>query len=87
MPQIEVVCAYSDHWDTVTLELPDTSTVGDALAHMGITLPGDVFVAVSVHGVVARRQQVLEEGDRIELLRPLLADPKENRRKRALGGS
>ena len=29
---------------------------------------------------------VVEDGDRLELLRPLLADPKENRRRRARGG-
>ncbi|PSD48704.1 hypothetical protein C7E25_18760, partial [Stenotrophomonas maltophilia] len=31
-------------------------------------------------------QQVLLDGDRIELLRPLQADPKDNRRRRARGG-
>jgi putative ubiquitin-RnfH superfamily antitoxin RatB of RatAB toxin-antitoxin module len=43
-------------------------------------------VAIAVHGVLARPQQVLQDGDRIELLRPLLADPKDNRRRRARGG-
>jgi len=38
---------------------------------------------VAVHGVVARGDQRLHDGDRVELLRPLLADPKDNRRRRA----
>ena len=38
----------------------------------------------AIFGVTAEAATVLREGDRIELLRPLLADPKEARRRRAL---
>lgn len=37
--------------------------------------------------VLARPTQLLREGDRVELLRPLLADPKDNRRRRARASS
>jgi putative ubiquitin-RnfH superfamily antitoxin RatB of RatAB toxin-antitoxin module len=37
----------------------------------------------AVHGLVVRPEQPLRDGDRVELLRPLLADPKEARRRRA----
>jgi len=40
-------------------------------------------VAYAVFGVRVDRQTVLQEGDRVELLRPLQADPKEARRRRA----
>jgi putative ubiquitin-RnfH superfamily antitoxin RatB of RatAB toxin-antitoxin module len=36
-----------------------------------------------VFGVRATGETVLRDGDRLELLRPLLADPKDARRRRA----
>ena len=39
--------------------------------------------AYAVHGLIARPEQGLRDGDRVELLRPLLLDPKEARRRRA----
>ena len=87
MPAVELVRAWPDRWESQRLELVDGATLGDALQVAGVVLPAGDFVAAAVHGVVARPQQVLEEGDRIELLRPLLADPKENRCRRARGGS
>jgi uncharacterized protein len=62
------------------VQLPDGSTVRDAvLASAGSKL-GDVEV-----GVWGRRcapDQVLREGDRVEVYRPLLVDPKVARRER-----
>lgn len=40
--------------------------------------------AIGIFGKAARRDQLLEEGDRIEIYRPLIQDPKEARRARAL---
>jgi len=71
--RVEVVLAWPDRYQQRQLELAEGCTVADA-------------VAAAVHGVLAPPQQLLREGDRIELLRPLLADPKENRRRRARGG-
>ena len=39
--------------------------------------------AVGIFGKVVPREQLLEEGDRIEIYRPLTQDPKEARRARA----
>ncbi|WP_370981033.1 RnfH family protein [Agaribacterium sp. ZY112] len=39
--------------------------------------------ALGSKGLAAAREYVLQEGDRIEIYRPLIADPKEVRRKRA----
>ena len=36
-----------------------------------------------IYGAPASRSQVLREGDRVELYRPLVLDPKEARRQRA----
>lgn len=86
MPRVELVQALPDAYQLEMLEMPEGASVGDALAAAGLQVPGEVYVAVAVHGVLARPAQLLQEGDRIELLRPLVADPKENRRRRASGG-
>jgi hypothetical protein len=41
---------------------------------------------VGIHGRVCDRSTVVRPGDRIEIYRPLLADPREERRKRARAG-
>ncbi len=83
--RVEVVLAWPERYLQRVLELPEGCSVADAVEEAGLEAAG-VAVAVAVHGVLARPQQVLQDGDRIELLRPLLADPKENRRRRARGG-
>ncbi|WP_282271978.1 RnfH family protein [Stenotrophomonas sp. PS02298] len=82
--RVEVVLAWPDRYQLQQLELPEGCTVADAVAEAA--LDGAVAAAMAVHGVLARPQQLLRDGDRVELLRPLLADPKENRRRRARGG-
>lgn len=84
---MEVVYALPDrHW-SVTVELPAGATVAQALA--AAELPGRVpglDVGALGLGIFGRRAELdtpLREGDRIELLRPLRADPKTARRKRA----
>ncbi|MDG2526586.1 RnfH family protein [Stenotrophomonas sp. HITSZ_GD] len=80
--RVEVIIAWPDHYAASTLELAEGATVAEAIAaaHLprAIEAPG-----VAVHGLVVRSTQVLHDGDRVELLRPLLADPKEARRRRA----
>jgi len=41
---------------------------------------------VGVFGKLAQLDQVLEPGDRVEIYRPLIADPKEMRKQRAAQG-
>jgi len=79
---VQVLLAWPDHYVSKDLDLAAGATVAEAVA--AAALPGSEQVdAIAVHGVIARPQQVLQEGDRVELLRPLLADPKEARRRRA----
>ncbi|WP_414496510.1 RnfH family protein [Stenotrophomonas maltophilia] len=85
MIEVEVVLAWPQRVLSRRLRLEDGATVADAIAAAALE-GSDGCPAVAVHGVLARAQQALLEGDRIELLRPLLADPKDNRRRRALGG-
>ena len=41
---------------------------------------------VGIFGKSAKLDQILEDGDRIEIYRPLIADPKEARKRRAAEG-
>jgi len=80
--KVEVVLAWPRRFEAVTLELPEDAAVADALAQSGLELPDDI-VAYAIHGVRVDTTQLLHDGDRIELLRPLVADPKDARRRRA----
>lgn len=82
MIRVEVVLAWPDRVERAVLELPEGATVAEAVAAAG--LPGSADCpALAVHGVLTQPTQVLQDQDRVELLRPLLADPKDNRRRRA----
>lgn len=77
--RVEVVCAVPDDVRLVELKLPAGATVRDALDASGMTASG----AVGVFGKVVGVQTRLKDGDRVEIYRPLTADPKEQRRRRA----
>jgi putative ubiquitin-RnfH superfamily antitoxin RatB of RatAB toxin-antitoxin module len=70
---------------TYRLALP--ATIEDALRLAGAEpeFAGIDFenLAVGIFGTVAARHQALAEGDRVEIYRPLAADPKSARRARA----
>ena len=79
--KVELIRAWPRRFESTWLELTDGATVGDAVERCG--LPMDEVVALAVHGARVERDAVLRDGDRIELLRPLQADPKDARRRRA----
>jgi putative ubiquitin-RnfH superfamily antitoxin RatB of RatAB toxin-antitoxin module len=80
--QVEVVLAWPDRALSCRLQLADGATVGEAVALAALE-GAHACPAVAVHGVLVQATQPLRDGDRVELLRPLLADPKDNRRRRA----
>ncbi|MEN5100081.1 RnfH family protein [Stenotrophomonas sp. TWI809] len=86
MITVEVVLAWPDRAASRVLSLPEGATIAEAIAVAAIDGSAPC-PAVAVHGLLAKPDQVLREGDRVELLRPLLADPKDNRRRRARAGS
>lgn len=70
----------------VDVELGEGASVADALEASGIVTRLRLFEAAltyAVYGEPAKRDTPLRAGDRVELLRPLIADPKAARRKRA----
>jgi len=69
------------------LTLPAGATVADALAASGYAqaFPGQDPLAggVGIFGRLASPQDALADGDRVEIYRGLVFDPKESRRRRA----
>jgi len=69
------------------VDLPAGATVADAVGQSRLPdrlgLPGTVSYAI--HGQRARPETLLADGDRVEILRPLVADAKAVRRARAAG--
>ncbi|HZY18612.1 MAG TPA: RnfH family protein [Ramlibacter sp.] len=63
-----------------SLQLPDGATVADALRACGLRLPEGA--GVGVWGRQADVDHALREGDRVEVYRSLLVDPKVARRER-----
>ena len=79
--QVEVIEAWPREFRSRRFSLPSGACVGDALDAAGIAR--DAYPAVAVFGERVALTQPLQPGDRVELLRPLLADPKDARRQRA----
>jgi len=87
MARVEVVYSpAAREVDCVALEVAEGATVLHALResrllerHQDIDLAS---AKVGVWGRVASLSQVLREGDRVEVYRPLIVDPKEARRQR-----
>jgi uncharacterized protein len=75
--KIEVVYALPQAAEVVSVQLPAGATVGDAVAASG--LQGEAY---GVYGKKVSRSCLLKDGDRVEIYRPLQADPKEARRRR-----
>lgn len=78
--RITVVRALPGRQALVGLDLEPGATAGAAAAASGLGGP-DAVLGIAGRRVPPGRR--LEEGDRVELLRPLAADPNEARRRRA----
>jgi uncharacterized protein len=83
---VTVVWAAPDAQDVVPLALAAGATVGDAVARSGLVAAyatGTAGLAFAVWGRRVPGDRLLVDGDRVEITRPLVADPKEARRRRA----
>ena len=61
--------------------LPQGSSVSQLLSLANISLKKDY--AVGIYSKKVSLDKVLQDGDRVEIYRPLVEDPKDKRRKRA----
>lgn len=80
--RVEIIRAWPRRFEQRELDLSEGTTVAEAIAQAGWSDDREV-VACAVHGQAVLPDVVLQSGDRLELLRPLTADPKESRRQRA----
>ena len=87
--EIEVVYASPQTQTVITLIVPVGTTVKEALTMSGITAKHpEVDWGAAAVGVFGRRVSLataLDDHDRIEIYRPLIADPKQVRRARVRG--
>ena len=85
--QVEVVYALKARQWVEHLDLPETATVDDALSAVAGKPPfcelDLATMPVGVFGERVSRDTRLQSGDRVEIYRPLVIDPKEARRHRA----
>ncbi|WP_043689687.1 RnfH family protein [Luteimonas huabeiensis] len=79
--RVEVILAWPGRFERAVVALPVGATVAQALAASGLPMAG--VDGYAVFGERVEPSAVLADGDRLELLRPLQADPKEARRRRA----
>jgi uncharacterized protein len=87
---VTVVWATPDVQDIVPVALPAGATVADAVAQSRIIEHYALDAARLRFAVFGRRAAAdapLDEGDRVEITRPLEVDPKESRRRRARSAS
>ena len=87
---IEVVFALPREQYVVNIEVPEKSTVDDAIRESKII---DKYPEINldvnktgIFGKPAKRDAELHPGDRVEIYRPLICDPKEMRKQRAKEG-
>lgn len=87
---VEVAFALSDDQTILPVDVPEGTTIEQAVHLSGIIsrYPQiDLSVnKVGIFGKLSKLDQPLQAGDRVEIYRPLIADPKEVRRKRAAAG-
>ncbi|HKZ11525.1 MAG TPA: RnfH family protein [Rhodanobacteraceae bacterium] len=87
---VSVIYAEPERVFTIELSLPQGATVADAIERSGIrTSRPDIEIRDDRLGIFSRKASPdtsLRDGDRIEIYRPLLIDPKEARRRRARTG-
>jgi putative ubiquitin-RnfH superfamily antitoxin RatB of RatAB toxin-antitoxin module len=88
-PSVRVTVAHArpERQELVELALPAGATLADAIAASGLLARfPDLDAATLKAGIFGRvrpRETRLADGDRVEIYRPLVADPKFVRRKRA----
>ena len=85
--RIRVIYALPDHQATVDLQLPAGTSLADAVTRSGLLQKfpeaAERPLSCAIFGRAVPPTYELRDGDRIEILRPLLIDPKQSRREAA----
>lgn len=84
--QVEVAYARPERQAIIPIALPANSTVGQAIDQSGIL---QAFTEIDlkqqkagIFGLVCKLDKILQDGDRVEIYRPLSQDPMVARRNR-----
>ncbi len=90
MDTIEIIYALPEQQDLITQNLSEGQTVQTAIQQSTILARYPELdlatMVVGIFGKKAKMTQVLRANDRIEIYRPLIADPKEVRKRKAAEG-
>lgn len=88
--RIEVACALPQRQCIIALEVAAGTTAQQAVLQSGILAQFPMLdsgnLKLGIFSKATKPDTVLREGDRVEIYRPLLADPKAVRRQRAEAG-
>ncbi|MDD5580748.1 MAG: RnfH family protein [Methylobacter sp.] len=84
---VEVAYARPEEQVIIVLKVPDGTTIETAIKASGLLSRFQEIdlseAKVGIFGKVCKLDQIVRQGDRIEIYRPLVHDPKEARRQRA----
>jgi len=87
MLEIEIVYGLADRQVLKSMTVVEGTTVREAALKSGLEVEFPELdlqqAPLGIFGKVVKDETMLRDGDRIEVYRPLLIDPKEARRKRA----
>jgi len=87
---IELIYALPHEQNLIRMQVPQGTTVAEAIAQSGLLEKyPEIDIAknkLGIFGKLTKTDVELREKDRVEIYRPLIADPKEIRRQRAEEG-
>ena len=90
MLRVEVCYALPDKQELVAVKIPDGATLQQALEASGLLVKhAEIDLKKNKFGIYAKLSKLdaaLRDRDRVEIYRPLIADPKEVRKQRAAEG-
>ncbi len=87
MPRVEIIYATIESQELLILEVSEQSTIQNCIEQSGLMLQyPEIDLSVFKVGVFSQVKPLsyeVTQGDRIEIYRPLIADPKVIRREKA----
>ena len=88
MSTVEVIYATLQQQNSITIKINKGDTINDVIISSGLLIKYpeiDLNInKVGVYNQAKKLNEIVKAGDRIEIYRALIADPKEVRRKRAV---
>jgi uncharacterized protein len=85
--EVEVAYAKPEEQAIVPIKVPQGITLEQTIKLSGLLARfpeiSQTGLKVGIFGVVCKLEQIIRQGDRVEIYRPLIHDPKEARRQRA----